>query len=101
MLGRSFPCCWRPSVQKQAMNTPCPAALAASLLALRAAAGAEVQFEKTQITKAFLAEGVAVADVDGDGKKDILAGFLWFQAPDWKPHELAKPKEFDPLKGYS
>jgi hypothetical protein len=77
------------------------AALAALLLPGLPLPGAEITFVKSQASKAFVAEGIAVADVDGDGKKDLLAGFLWFKAPDWKPQELAKPKEFDPLKGYS
>ena len=61
----------------------------------------EIRFTKTQLDKEFRAEGVAVADVDGDGKKDIIAGPLWYKAPEWKPHEVTLVKPFKPLEGYS
>ena len=33
-------------------------------------------------------EGCAVADVDKDGKLDIIAGTHWFKAPDYVPHPV-------------
>ncbi len=33
-------------------------------------------------------EGAAVADVDGDGKLDLIAGRNWYQNPDWTPRPL-------------
>jgi hypothetical protein len=83
------------------MSRSCSTIAAATLCFTSAAPAAEIEFVKTHIDKAFRAEGVAVADVDGDGKKDILAGPLWYRAPDWKPHEIAQVKEFQPEKGYS
>lgn len=61
----------------------------------------EVFFEKQTLTRDFIAEGAAVADVNRDGKKDVLAGAYWFEAPDWKAHELAKPQTFQVKGGYS
>jgi hypothetical protein len=52
-----------------------------------------VGWKKTVISKAFLSEGVAVADVNKDGKMDILTGEMWFEAPDWKPHRIRPGKD--------
>jgi hypothetical protein len=52
-----------------------------------------ISWKKTVVTKAFLSEGVAVADVNRDGKMDILTGELWFEAPDWKPHRIRPGKD--------
>ncbi|HMH34182.1 MAG TPA: FG-GAP-like repeat-containing protein, partial [Puia sp.] len=59
------------------------------------------KFKKHIITHDFISEGVAVADVNRDGKPDILAGAYWFEAPDWTRHELAKADHFSPATGYS
>ncbi|WP_259014104.1 FG-GAP repeat domain-containing protein [Emticicia fluvialis] len=58
-------------------------------------------FKKTKITADFISEGVAVADLNKDGKLDIVAGYFWFEAPDWKRHEMAPSRAFDPRKEYS
>lgn len=58
-------------------------------------------FKKTVITRDFLSEGVAVADINKDGQLDIVAGYYWFEAPDWTRHELAPSRVFDPRKEYS
>jgi hypothetical protein len=42
-----------------------------------------------------------MGDVNKDGKKDVLSGAYWFEAPDWKIHELAKPDSFIVNGGYS
>lgn len=61
----------------------------------------DVAFKKVVIDKRFVAEGVAVGDVDRDGNLDILAGNVWYQAPGWKPHEIAPVVEVDPKHAYS
>ncbi len=60
-----------------------------------------VRFRKTVIDKRFVAESVAVADVNRDGKFDIVAGNVWYEAPNWIPHEIAPFQFVDPASGYS
>jgi hypothetical protein len=52
-----------------------------------------ITWKKTILDRAFLSEGVAVADVNKDGKMDVLTGEVWFEAPDWKPHRIRPGKE--------
>ncbi len=61
----------------------------------------EVAFSKQVLTDDFIAEGAAVGDVNKDGKKDVMSGAYWFEAPDWTPHELAEPKVFKKVGEYS
>jgi hypothetical protein len=57
-------------------------------------------FKKTVITRDFISEGVAVSDLNKDGKMDIIAGYYWFEAPNWTRHEMAPSRTFDPRKEY-
>ncbi|MBS1715798.1 MAG: VCBS repeat-containing protein [Armatimonadetes bacterium] len=61
----------------------------------------EVTFSKSVLDKRFVSEGVAVADIDRDGKQDVVAGNVWYEAPDWRPHEIGPLATIDPAKGYS
>jgi len=65
------------------------------------AAGAEVRFEKVVVDRAFRSEGVAVADVNRDGKLDVLAGDVWYEAPRWKMREVRPPGTYDPARDRS
>lgn len=53
-----------------------------------------VRFKKHILTTAFIADGVAVADVNKDGKTDVMTGNLWFEAPSWKQHEIFNAKKY-------
>lgn len=59
------------------------------------------QFKKTVISRDFISEGVAAADLNHDGKLDIIAGYYWFEAPHWQKHEMAPSRSFDPRQEYS
>jgi sugar lactone lactonase YvrE len=60
-----------------------------------------LQFKKIVLDTTFRSEGVAVADVNKDGKLDVLASDVWYEAPDWKMHEIRPPAPYDGTKGYS
>jgi hypothetical protein len=61
-----------------------------------------VKWKKTVVDTRFRAEGAAVADVNHDGKNDILVGDFWYEAPNWTRHEIRKPGDFgDGANGYS
>lgn len=61
----------------------------------------EPQFIKHILTSDFISEGVAIADVNKDGKPDILAGAFWFEAPKWTRHEITTPKHYEPTTQFS
>ncbi len=60
-----------------------------------------VAFKKHVLTRDFISEGVAVGDINHDGAIDVMAGAYWFEAPDWKRHEIFPGKAYDPAKEYS
>jgi hypothetical protein len=61
-----------------------------------------ITWKKTVIEGKFRSEGVAVADVNKDGKIDIMIGDSWYEAPSWTKHDIRKPGDYgDGLKGYS
>src|SRR5438094_10332106 len=61
-----------------------------------------IAWKKTVVDKKFRSEGVAIADVNRDGKMDILVGDVWYEAPDWKMHPIRKVGDYgDGLSSYS
>jgi hypothetical protein len=61
-----------------------------------------ITWKKTVIEGRFRSEGVAVADVNKDGKLDVLIGDSWYEAPSWAKHDIRKPGVYgDGLWSYS
>lgn len=67
-------------------------------------------FRKVILDGAFRAEGVALADVNRDGRTDVIAGNAWYRAPApdsvttpaaWTRHEIAPLEPFDAPSGFS
>lgn len=74
-----------------------------AFVALSANTGAakEIHFKKVVLDEAFRSEGVGLADVNHDGKLDVLAGEVWYEAPNWQLRELLAPGKYDGKTGYS
>ena len=61
----------------------------------------EVVFTRHQIDSKFRSEGVGVGDFNNDGRMDIAAGLVWYEAPHWKMHRLVEDAPDHNPKGYS
>ena len=61
----------------------------------------DVHWQRINLDKTFRSEGVAAFDVNHDGKIDVMAGDVWYEAPDWKMHEIRTAGKYDGSKGYS
>lgn len=61
----------------------------------------QIDWKRLKVDDTFRSEGVAAADVNRDGKMDVMIGDLWYEAPDWHIHEIRKPGVYDGAKGYS
>ncbi len=61
----------------------------------------DVRWQRINLDKTFRSEGVAAFDVNHDGQVDVVAGDVWYEAPDWKMHEIRTPGNYLPSNGYS
>lgn len=72
-------------------------------LALCLNAAPSITWTRTTIDPWFQSEGVNAADVNRDGKLDILTGEYWFEGPDYKVrHQMQPPGDYrNGFTGYS
>ncbi len=81
----------------------CIGVMAAGIAACNTSAGRkgeDVSFTKQVLSTEYISEGAAVADVNKDGKPDVIAGSFWYEAPDWKRHEITTPYIHPSIDGY-
>lgn len=72
------------------------------LLAVSIASADDIGWQRIKIEDAFQSEGVAAADVNKDGKMDVINGMAWYEAPNWTKHPIREPKDYkDGSAGYS
>lgn len=64
-------------------------ALACLIFGQNSVAAPLPDFKKVILSSTFVSEGVGVGDVNRDGKKDVLAGAFWFEAPHWTKHPIS------------
>src|SRR2546423_12884694 len=69
----------------------------------RTANSFKISWKKIVLDKNFRSEGVAVVDVNKDGKPDIIIGDCWYEAPqqpggEWRRHIIRTDRVYDPLK---
>ncbi len=77
-------------------------ALSLSVVLLRSGLAEETRWERIKIDNVFRSEGVAAADVNHDGKMDVIHGDAWYEAPTWTMHPLRAMKDHgDGAGGYS
>ena len=76
-------------------------AIAALMQGVAVARADELTWRRVLIDATFRSEAVATADVNRDGKIDVLVGDLWYAAPDFEPHEIRKPGVYQFDGGYS
>ena len=73
----------------------------AMLAGLPSTMSQEIKFKKLQLDREFRSEGVTAFDVNKDGKVDIVTDQFWYEAPNWKPHEIRTPQSWEPEHNYS
>jgi len=60
-----------------------------------------VSFDKRALDAEFRAEGVAVADIDGDGTRDIVTGSRAYLGPSFTPRDLTGQRAYDAATEFS
>ena len=57
----------------------------------------EVAFKKIALTDKYYCDGVDAADINGDGRMDVIAGPFWYEGPGFKQaHAFYTPIALDP-----
>jgi hypothetical protein len=76
-------------------------AATAAFAAQKGVPSERITWKKIVLDREFRSEGVTVFDVNRDGRPDVVAGNVWYEAPLWVPHEIEPVQKFDGEHGYS
>ncbi|MFQ5504344.1 MAG: FG-GAP repeat domain-containing protein [Planctomycetota bacterium] len=79
---------------------PCPALVAQVSFVPVGPAPLE-PFQKIHLTGKYHAEGADFADLNNDGKQDIVSGPFWYQGPDFQRRHKIYPPVAYPIFGYA
>lgn len=60
-----------------------------------ASGNSPLKWKRIELDKVFRSEGVAAADVNRDGRMDVLVGDFWYEAPDWTIHPIRRVADFN------
>jgi FG-GAP-like repeat len=60
-----------------------------------------VSFDKRVLDKEFRAEGIAIADIDGDGTRDIVTGSRAYLGPSFASRDLTGQRAYDAATEFS
>lgn len=58
-------------------------------------------FRETQLTDVYYSEGANAADINQDGKTDLIYGPHWYAGPDFKERHEIYPAKPQPMKRYA
>lgn len=58
-------------------------------------------FEQLVLSEQFFSEGACIADIDGDGHRDIVSGPYWYAGPQFRTHYEYAPAHPFSIKAYS
>ena len=84
------------SMRPNSIKAGLAAAAVVCAAALAASRPPDIPFERRMIDPGA-SETVAVADINGDGKPDIVSGEYWYEAPNWTKHKF---REIDFTNNY-
>src|SRR5262245_50298036 len=71
------------------------------LLSVSVVFAGDENWQRLKLDDTFRSEGAAAADFNHDGKIDVVAGDVWYEAPDWHMHGFRPVGKYQFDKGYS